>query len=108
MKPGQFYFIAFLCVVFAGLTLVQTLMYQKWEQELAEQRQLQTRDPYVKQVDGFTEQLLRRTVTDSLHDPALSDLLKRLSITVVISPPHPATPEYSPPAPGPTPTPAHP
>jgi hypothetical protein len=85
VKPLGFYFLIFLCAVFAGLTGLETYLYQNWEKALAEQKTFQIRESNAAQLDHFTEQLLRRTVAESFRDPALADMLKKQGIKVVVT-----------------------
>jgi hypothetical protein len=86
MRLTTFTFLTALALLYAGLTLAETAMYQTWDRALLEQKDLQNKVIYFQRLGGFAEQLLRRLAVDSQHDPALAQLLKEHRIKVVFTP----------------------
>lgn len=85
MSQATFYIVIILAVIYAGFTVSETWMYQRWELASAEQREVQSKLAYAQRLKNFTDQFLRRLAIDSQHDPALADLLKKHNIKVVVS-----------------------
>jgi hypothetical protein len=86
MRLTTFIFLTVLALLYAGLTVVETAMYQTWDRALTEQKELQNQVLYFQRLSGFTEQLLRRLAIESQHDPALAQLLKDHRVKVVVTP----------------------
>jgi hypothetical protein len=86
MRLTTFTFLTVLALLYAGLTVVETSMYQTWDHELLVQKDIQNKVAYFNRLGGFTEQLLRRMAIDSQHDPALAQLLKEHRVKVIIAP----------------------
>ena len=86
MRLTTFTFLTVLALLYAGLTVVETSMYQTWDHELLVQKDIQNKVAYFNRLGGFTEQLLRRMAIDSQHDPALAQLLKEHRIKVIFAP----------------------
>jgi hypothetical protein len=87
MTAGRFYLLLSLGGVLTGLTVVETGSYEFWEEQQAIAKDLNGKLPYADRVDSFTEQLVRRVATDSLHDPSLAAMLKTLGVKVTEGPP---------------------
>jgi len=124
MRFSSFFILTALALLYVVLTVAETAMYQTWDHATAQQRDIQNKVAYFQRLNGFLGQLVRRMAVDSLHDPALTQVLKEHRIKVVqtggealnlpqdsTAVPAPAgkpatPPEINPPAP--TPTTAHP
>jgi hypothetical protein len=86
MRLTTFTFLTALALLYAGLTLAETAMYQTWDRALYQQKDIANKVAYFHRLSGFIEQLLRRMAIDSQHDPALAKLLKDHRIKVVVGP----------------------
>lgn len=112
MRLTTFTFLTVLALLYAGLTLAETAMYQTWDHALRQQKQLEYDVAYFQNLRGFIEQLLHRLAIDSQHDPALAEMLKEHRIKVIITPEAqrvlqdsgPPAPATNSPGPSPAPT----
>ena len=86
MRLTTFTFLTVLALLYVGLTLAETAMYQTWDRALLQQKDIENKVAYFHRLSGFIEQLLRRMAIDSQRDPALAKLLKEHRIKVIVSP----------------------
>ena len=73
-----------LALLFAGLSVAETMTYHRWEQEIVEQRDIQIKVDYFQRLDGVLDRLLRRMAIDSQRDPALAQLLKENNVNLIV------------------------
>ena len=90
MKLPAFCILTLLSLIYAGLTLQESMVYRAWDKSLADQKGIQMKIAYFQQLDVFTKQLLQRMVIESQRDPAIGDLLKENKLKVVITHPESA------------------
>jgi hypothetical protein len=101
MRLFSFCILTTLALLYAGLTVAETVSYRKWEQATVEQKDIQAKLQYFQNLNRIVDNLLHRMAYDSLHDPALAQFLKEKKINVVVKgapPPPPAS--TNPPAAG--------
>jgi len=100
MKLASFCILTALSMIYAGLTLVETMTYHKWEDEVNNQKYLQAQVAFFDHLNGVLDEMLKRMAYLSQHDPAMAQLLKDRNINVVVqNPPAPATNSFDAPAP---------
>ena len=75
-----------LALIFAMLTLAQSLTYRTWDAAFAKQTDFQAKLAEADRFNSFPEQLVRRIAVDSVRDPRLVELLKNRGIIVRFSP----------------------
>jgi len=87
MRLVSFCILTALALLYAGLTLAETKMYQKWERALNDQKIIQTKIAFYQHLNGQIQTLLREMALASKQDPAMAALLKENKINVVYSAP---------------------
>jgi len=85
MKLFSFCILTALALLYAGLTVAETITYRKWEQAVGEQKEIQLKVQFFQNQNRVINSLLRRMAYDSLHDPALAQFLKEKKIKVVVN-----------------------
>lgn len=97
MKLASFCVLLVFALIFAGLNIIETLMYQAWDDALEQQKVVHIKLSFFQQQNETTQNLLKRIAIESQHDPALAQLLKERNIKVVIKgQPNPVTPAAAP------------
>jgi hypothetical protein len=89
MKLLPFCILTALALIYAGLTIAESALYQTWDRALSDQKDIQTKVAFYQRLDGTINLLLRRMAVDSQRDPALLKLLNDHKIKVVIRNPEP-------------------
>jgi hypothetical protein len=74
-----------LALLYAGLTMAETMTYRKWERAMADQRDVQAKVAYFQNMDQILQRMVRSIAYNSQHDPALGQLLKARNIKVVVT-----------------------
>jgi len=94
MKLVSFCILTALSLLYAGLTIAETLTYHQWEKAINDQRYTQAQVAYFDHLNGVLDEMVRRMAVLSQHDPAMTQLLKDHNIHVVIDKdnPPPSTP----------------
>jgi hypothetical protein len=87
MKIISFSLLTVLALVYASLTMAETMTYHKWEKAINEQKYTQAKLAYFNNLNSLLERLARQLALDSQSDPALAQLLKDNKIKVVIGSP---------------------
>ncbi len=87
MKLISFCILTALSLLYAGLTLAETALYQTWDRAMAQQKEIQNKVAFYQRLDGTINQLLRRMAVDSQRDPALVEVLAQNKIKVVVTSP---------------------
>jgi hypothetical protein len=90
MKLVSFCILTTLSLIYAGLTMMETVTYHKWEAEVNNQKYLQAQVNYFDHLNAILDEMLKRTAYLSQHDPALAQMLKDHNINVVVE--NPTTP----------------
>ncbi len=106
MKLWSFCLLTALALLYAGLTIGETVTYRRWEQALNNQKDIQAKMNYFQNMSRVLDNLLHRMAYDSLRDPALAQMLKDHKINVVVNgvptasgtPTTPPTSGFSPPS----------
>jgi len=90
MKLVSFCLLTALSLVYAALTVAETMTYHKWEYAVNDQRLVQAKVAYFNHLGTVViPSLEQRLAIDSQRDPALARLLKDHKIKVVIKNPDP-------------------
>jgi hypothetical protein len=84
MKLLSFCVLTTLALVYAGLTIGETVTYRRWEQALNDQKDVQAKMTYFQNLSHVLDSLMHRMAVDSLRDPALAQMLKDHKIKVVV------------------------
>lgn len=85
MKLFAFCTITVLSLLYAGLTIMETLTYRQWEQAVIEQKDIQAKVAFFQRMNTVLDQMLRRMAIESQHDPALARLLEENKVKVVVN-----------------------
>jgi len=84
MKIASFSLLTALALLYAGLTLAETMTYHKWEQAINDQKYTQAEVAYFDHLNMVLDEMVRRMAIASQHDPVMAQLLKEHNINVVV------------------------
>jgi hypothetical protein len=90
MKLVSFCILTALSLIYAGLTMMETVTYHKWEAAVNNQKYLQSQVNYFDRLNAILNEMIKRMAYFSQHDPAMAQLLKDHNINVVVE--NPTTP----------------
>jgi hypothetical protein len=85
MKLWSFCLLTTLALLYTGLTVGETVTYRRWEKAVYDQKDIQAKMTYFQNMGRVLDSLMHRMAFDSLHDPALAQMLKDHKVKVVVN-----------------------